>query len=68
MISPQVKLNFLQVLLPTSIDRWQILNSLIAIQVVFDKLNPAFIQQSLERYRWSVETALDDLLTAEDQR
>jgi len=38
------------------------------LKVVFDKLNPLFIQQILEKYRWSVEAALDDLLTTEDQR
>lgn len=38
------------------------------LQVVFDKINPAFISQVLTKYKWSVEAALDEILAAEEQR
>lgn len=38
------------------------------LQIVFDRLDPNFIQSLLQKYRWSVEAALDELLQAEEAR
>ena len=38
------------------------------LKVVFDKLDSQYISQVLQKFRWSVEAALDDLLTAEELR
>eukprot|EP01122_Echinamoeba_exundans_P012963 TRINITY_DN5571_c0_g2_i1.p1 TRINITY_DN5571_c0_g2~~TRINITY_DN5571_c0_g2_i1.p1 ORF type:complete len:855 (+),score=233.36 TRINITY_DN5571_c0_g2_i1:127-2691(+) len=38
------------------------------LRLAFDKLNPDWIQQVLQRYNWSVEASLDDILRAEEAR
>lgn len=38
------------------------------LKVVFDKLDPRFIETVLYKYKMSVEGALDELLTAEEER
>jgi hypothetical protein len=38
------------------------------LRLAFDKLNPEWIQQVLQRYNWSVEASLDDILRAEEAR
>lgn len=38
------------------------------LQIVFDRLDPNFIQALLQKYQWSVDAALDELLSAEEAR
>jgi len=38
------------------------------MKLCFDKLDPSLIEAILKKYNWSVETALDDLLSLEEER